>query len=468
MTILIAILFCLVAVFLVVLVFRQHQSGEVELLSVRNVAILGFIIFQCTSTAIALITEDTSQYVVNNFASTGFMFLCYVLVFLFVALKVYKSGWVSSRMAGFMPTAWIVPHDGVLVLMAFVATMLSIALKFASTLGVFGIVASTLSVGMGAVAAGLVGWAWGRRLLNPLLVIVGVIVVAINFGIALQDTFGRRGLVAIGGALLWGMYYSHWRYLPMGGLMKRLALVCIPPILFVAAFTSVRGGTDDRTSSGNIAAIVSGANLKSGLVALFSGQQCGAVSLWLLEAYPEDHQYRNMSMLWHFIIYPVPRILWEDKPLPLSSEIPHIAQLEDVPRDALTIGPGIIGTAQADGGFPVLLLYAVLAGLFLRFFDELVRKNPYSPFIILPIGSALGHILGLPRGSASAFGFLSVMTIFGTLIIMVMIGKAVQMGKQPAYLVEGEDEFDDPTDESLDDEDYDEEYDEEYGGAHAA
>ena len=92
-----------IAIWLVWLMFHQHNKGEVELFSVRNVAILGFIIFQCTSTALTLFSGDYWNYVVNEPAKTGFMYVCFVLLFLGVALPVCRTRAASPAACTFMP-----------------------------------------------------------------------------------------------------------------------------------------------------------------------------------------------------------------------------------------------------------------------------------------------------------------------------------------------------------------------------
>ena len=90
------------------------------------------------------------------------------------------------------------------------------------------------------------------------------------------------------------------------------------------------------------------------------------------------------------------------------------------------MGPGIIGHSIADGGWPVLFLYAILFGIFLRFFDEIVSLNPHSVFMIIPIGAALGQVIGLARGETSTFAMAYVMSVGGSMLLMIIIAKFLE------------------------------------------
>ena len=109
--------------------------------------------------------------------------------------------------------------------------------------------------------------------------------------------------------------------------------------------------------------------------------------------------------------------------------------------DRLKLGPGIIGHAAAEGGWYAVIVYAIVGGLFFRFFDEIITLNLESPFVVLAVGSAMGHYIGLPRGSVPNFAFLAVMTVAGALVMMVMLGRLSDR-MAPAHLSK-DDELDD-------------------------
>lgn len=427
MTTIIAVYLCVLTASLFVLMLRQHLNGTCELISIRNVAILGFIIFQLTSPAISLFSESFRPYYIIDPARTGLQFAAMTSVFLVVALWSYRRGWGATRLAQLVPRSWATPNDPSLLLLSVIVTVLAAALRFGVPVPLIGLVAYHVSSGLAAVASGLVAWVWGRRLLNPLLLCFGVLIVAANFGIVMSGAFGRRGLVAVGAALIWGMYYSHWRHLATPAILSRLAIVSIPPLLVVALYTSVRHSLQhDRTMREHVREMTAHGNFGEGLIGLAGGQNVGSVSMWLIQAYPESFDYRHLMTVRYFFFYPIPRMWWPEKPRGLGQMIASQAELPDVDQKALTIGPGVIGTAAAEGGWYALLIYAVLGGLFLRFFDQIVVINHSSPLVVLPVGAALGEVLGLARGGVGSFAFITVMVVAGSLLCMVVISKFVE------------------------------------------
>ena len=73
-----------------------------------------------------------------------------------------------------------------------------------------------------------------------------------------------------------------------------------------------------------------------------------------------------------------------------------------------------------------MIVLIVLGGLFLRFLDEIVQLNPHSPFVVLAVASSLGQILGIARGSVGLFTFNAMLTIAGSLLCIVLLGKLVE------------------------------------------
>lgn len=435
------------AIFLVAFVIYEHVQGKCHLLSVRNVAILGFILFQVTSGATALYYDAWGRLFLSNPAATGALYALWATTFLAIALFVYNRGYIANRLARALPDLSAVPGGGTLLMTSIVFSVLAVFFKFVLIyVPVLGILASTVANGLAAVACVLIGWVWARQFLNPVMImIVGVIFMA-NFLTVMSGTFGRRGLVAVGAALLWGLYYSHWRHLRTMAMMQRMALVAAGPIVLIALFTAVRGYLDDDRDVGTRVASMREAGfdrVQSGMMDMMAGQHCAAHSMWLMESFPDDFQYRHMASLWHFIIYPVPRAMWEDKPESLGIEMPKLARVEGVDRNLVNLGVGVLGSAAADGGWYALIFYAIFAGIFLRFFDEASRVNGYGPFVVAPMGAALGQVLGLARGETSAFAALTVLSVAGTLFFMIAIHYVVARAGWTIKLAEENDEFDD-------------------------
>jgi hypothetical protein len=163
---------------------------------------------------------------------------------------------------------------------------------------------------------------------------------------------------------------------------------------------------------------MSGANINVGAKSLMSGQACGAVALWIFEKYPHEFEYKHLFSFRYMAYWFVPRVIWEEKPEPLSKEIATLGRLLHVNRDVITLPPGVVGYAAAEGGFYALVLYALFFGQFTRFFDDLITMNPDNPYIILPVGCATGNFLGLARGDIAIFTNLALIGFVASFLMI--------------------------------------------------
>lgn len=413
--------------FLILWMMWEHHRKIHDLLSLRNLFLVGFIVFQLSSAATSLYLDDFGNYRVRYPRQAGVEFAAMCTVFLLVFLWAYRRGWIARWLAGKLPQTTAAPSGFFLLTIGVVLTLLGIILRVALQVSLLAILANYAAIGFAAIACGLVGWVWGRRLLNPAMILVGLLIVAVNLANAVWGEFGRRSLIAVFGALIWGMYYSYWRYLPLGSLLYRLAMVSLGPLLIVALFTSVRSSSErDRTAQEHFEAVVQSGQVGEGMWQLLSGQGTAVVAMWVIENYPERFEYRHLMTLWYTVAIDVPRAWWPDKPLPLSKQIPAQAKIPNVNWRSLTLPAGIVGNAAAEGGWYALVIYAIFLGLFVRFFDQLVQNTLSSPFVVLAVGSALGQVLGLARGEASLFANTFLLTFASAGICMVAAGKLVQ------------------------------------------
>jgi hypothetical protein len=209
-------------------------------------------------------------------------------------------------------------------------------------------------------------------------------------------------------------------------MLQTLAIVAAPAVIALALFTSVRGkGAADVGAVGQFQAMAQG-SVKEGLLDLLSGQGTGPTAMWTIENYPERFQGGPFQTITYTFTHNIPRAIWEGKPEPLSKEIAANADVEGVDQGKITIPPGIVGYAAAEGGLIALLAYAAFFATILRYFDELVRRNPYTPLVVLPVACQLGQIIGLFRGDPSLFINVYVYSFVGCYFTCIYLGKAIE------------------------------------------
>ncbi len=455
MTLLIAGYCYVLAALVVGYMLRQYARGRHDLLSLRNIALVGFVVFQLTSAAQVMRANGAGPFALQDPVGTGLRYAVWSTVFLVAFITAYAYAPGINRLASVPKPVRIDVSDRSLRLFAIVCLVTGAACMLLPIPLVMH-VTSKVGFSLMAIAAGLAGWLWARRPHAIEVIIPALFVLGAALACSLIVGFGRRPLIAVAGCFMFAAYFSRWRYLPPKSVMVRLAMLAVPAVLAVAMFTAARGGLRD-TSAGPVAQIkaVATANPANGLAMLADGQGTAAKSMWIMENFPEQQAYRPLSTLLYAAYFPVPRAWWEGKPETLSMQLPHLARVQLVNRDVLTLGPGAIGHAAADGGFPVLILYAVIAALALRFADEIIVRHATQPLVVLPVVCALGQILGLARGEAGVFASIYAISAVGSWVYIALAAKAlVRLGlvgsdAAPAFRID----------------DYQDQYDFEYYGS---
>ena len=144
-----------------------------------------------------------------------------------------------------------------------------------------------------------------------------------------------------------------------------------------------------------------------GALQLLGGQDAAANSMWVIENRPEPYPYDTLASLEYFLAHPIPRVIWDDKPLGLGTVMVK-QSMETGVGEGFSLGPGLIGHIVNDNPWIALPLYAILLGAWLRILDDLLVRFAYQPYLVLPLGIELGEIMGLPRGELGFFAFRAI------------------------------------------------------------
>jgi hypothetical protein len=428
MTTIVAAYMYVLAASLLGMMLYQYYKGTHDLLSFRNVLILGFVVFQVTGAVQSILTgHERPTFGMEDPERTTVIYAAMVTTIVAVFLLTYHSIELPDRVAAKLPTARNVPNVALLWALAVTLLIVGAALRFGVEIPLVREITRIVGIVCLCAACGVAGWIWGPRFFNPFVAAGVTLVVATAGALAMTQAFGRRSLVAIAMAVLWALYYSHFRYIPIKSALWRLGVVALVPLMFVAAVSSVRDAGDRRRTAGEqISEIRAQGDWRTGIRLLLAGQDAARNSLWLIEQYPENFETRHLFTIRYAAVYVIPRVWWPEKPIPLSDQLPHMGRAQKVNRDRLTLGPGIIGHSAAEGGWYALIIYGFVAGLFVRLLDSLVQRNSFQPLIVIPLGASFGHFIGLPRGETAAFFFLFACGVSLTWLIMISLGKVIE------------------------------------------
>jgi len=441
-----AFILYLLSAFLVVMMLFQYYRGTVDLLSLRNLYLGGFIIFQSNNAARVLWNEYFGEYPVVNLPGTPTIFVMMALMYIIIFLVTYQSGFLVSKFAATRAKAYRTPNVASMLTIAVVFAVLGVIFRMIFTklpIPLFPQVFHPVGAGLLFVAAAIAGGAWAPRLTNPVIggVSAGVILIAM---VPILGDFSRRDILGLAMAFIWGCYHAHWRHLGPMQAMMRLGAVGAAGFILLSAHTAIRGAFIEKDLSfTQVIELMRGANVSSGASDLASGQDSGAISMWLIETRPEQFPYDTFHTARMLLTHPIPRMIYPDKPTALALTVPKQAGSNEQKAEAFNVGPGIIGHIANDNPWLALVPYAVFFGLFLRLLDDLVKWNAANPFVLLPIGVGLGNIIALARGETGHFLFMGMLNMLGAYIAMqVFVRTATTFGFVMRY-DESQDQHDD-------------------------
>jgi O-Antigen ligase len=141
----------------------------------------------------------------------------------------------------------------------------------------------------------------------------------------------------------------------------------------------------------------------------------------MVKSYPAKYSYEGFNDFFAVLANPIPRSLWPGKPV-LSGAKDLSSQSSFILSGPLTMGTtslsfSIVGDAYKAAGLPGLLIYALVYGLFILYFDGIIyyarKKNPLSVGI-------LGMALFLAFWGYRAF-FALVSFLYPVLLLLLLL-----------------------------------------------
>jgi len=400
-----AIFLSLVTVWLAGSMIAAARSGRVDLFSVRNFFLLGFIVFQLTSATLTLLTGYYDAVQCQDYAKTGTIYTILALLFLFLYLLFYRKGGWATRTACRIGGRYGQIGTGSTLLLATLFMIGSLLFRLVlSQIPVFGVLSMIIASGLAAAAAGLAAWAWAPRWTNPAITLWALLIIGTSLATVFAGDFGRRNALDILLACMWGAHHGHWKRVGLKRARTQILTVAGGAMVFMAAFTA---GRKDSTLDRNMSLTESfsrlgDGDLGKGFLDMATGQAAAACSMWIIETRPDPFEYDTFHTVRYFLFHPIPRILWENKPIGLGSAMTEQARVRGRSKE-FSFGPGLVGHIVNDNPWVSLVTYAFGFAFMMKFMDELVRRHPYNAFIVIPLGVALGDIVGIPRGEAGFF-----------------------------------------------------------------
>lgn len=401
--------------------------GTGDLLTAKNFFLLGGINYVGIAGLKAAYSPDEFRILeyepqdYRNFVAGAFTFFVAFLI----AYAVIK---LPRRLAGRTLRKWPAATPGVLYFMTLAAVSFSIVgfvapniqgvAQFLSQLGNKAIIIP--------VALGFAAWFQAKR--NPVLLITLLGVLLLSMLLSILGGGGRRTMLGVLMAIpicwYWfSLRYKHWATTSI--LLGSMFLVAFSLLLGYSAVRHFdRRGDMKERNLGSAAEALTQLPKEifntSGLETML-GQNAAQTSLAAIHIYSNEydpepfHTVKFVSTIW------IPRAFWEDKPLGLGYMLPKKTRTRGT---RATWGPGIVGHGFHEGGLHMLVFYGVIMGLGMRYWDELMVRQPRNAYLMACFASMSGHIFGWCRGDIGTFT-IQLVGAFITLMLFCFAGRLV-------------------------------------------
>ncbi len=393
------------------IILVPYLRGKSELMTSWNFFLVGSICFVGVSGLEA--AYQPMVFRIFDYSSSDYAkFLLGATVFFGVLILTYYLVGLPKKLAAIYPRKWPPATTPVLFFtLPFVVLL--------ATLSIFpppieGLSQVLVQLGNKAIvfAFVLAFVAWYRMPINVLLLLVLGAVVCVTMVYAVMAGGGRRTLLGVLLVLPVCLYWLRFRHRgPVFNLAAIGGLGAVALVL-IGAYTEVRhfdrhGVRLERTFSSSVDALQSVPGRVSRVnMSEYAGQHAVQFSLAAIHLYTNYLEPEPFHAPWFVISNPWPRRLWPhnwpEKPKGLGSTLPREAD-----HWVVTWGPGIVGHGYHEGGAnwgPVVLaLYAVICGLSMRYFDELLARQPGNPYLLGALCAMTGHIVGWTRGGIGPF-----------------------------------------------------------------
>ena len=161
------------------MILKQGFSRKVELFSVRNLYLIGFVIYHVVGPIKALSSQSFFGFRIENPRATGNVLLLYVwvyfLVYLFSYHRIKVVRWFAGKMSGLPSEA----PDSMLMILAVVLVVIGVPIRlFSHYIPVVGPALTNVALAMAAISCAAAGWVWSQRKFNPFVLSLTIAILA--------------------------------------------------------------------------------------------------------------------------------------------------------------------------------------------------------------------------------------------------------------------------------------------------
>jgi len=394
-----------------------------DLLSFRNFFLLGFCFFYGLATFF-LAFMDPGGFIYSPNGS-GYLPLA-ICTPLFAAIFLLGDRWghrfdLAQRL---VPKLSIVPTTASLFFGIGLCLLLAVLGLF--PLGdYFTALLAQVRPGLASCAAGLATYYLISKKFNPIAWALFLGVFVLSLLICVTGGIDRRYSLSVFLVVGWVWYFTDLRYKNIGFTLSKLAIGGAVVAMFLVVYSGIRGVGEEQRSFTARAELLRDAarnptEVKKGALESVLFQDAPINTIYIMENYPLNQSLDPFNGLIFFATNPIPRTMWENKPLGLGYSLQMQFGIE------ANLGPGIIGHGWSEGMWLGVIGYALIFGLISGVLDRATATNATNPFFLSVYGAEMGNYVGLPRGETSLF---LVICFSGAVACIIVLGLMNLVGK---------------------------------------
>jgi len=410
----------LVVVIIYGVILNNLRTGKYDLLSWRNVFIMGFAQFYGFGTYYTITLRYGSDIYVAG--PEGLLKLFLAIPFFLILLAIcFKIGERWKNFGKYIPALRLpVTDPGIVIatLLLVAAGIVASALPMVSYLNVLIV---QIRGGMAGTAAGLATYYLIARKFNPIAWMLFGLVVVSAMLVGMVGETGRRGLLGVLMGIAWMWWYYALRHNSLGSKMVKLGSIGAVTFVFIMLYASFRGEGGNTSADGGfslsmraqqITEFAKNPMIQKNAILNMMGSDAPTDTMFIMENYPNSFEYQYFNGALFFLSNPIPRYLWPGKPIGMGKMV------QEQLGTPANLGVGILGHGWAEGGWFGIATYAIFFGILIGALDRLIRERSWNPYFVAAIGANLGNVFGLARGETSLFLLLVVSGFIGAVVVL--------------------------------------------------
>ena len=411
-----------------VLLVTPIVQRKTDVFTSWNLFLIGAIMFTGLS---GFNAAKQGHYLPSYRATDYYMYYAGTLLFYAASFFGYYVWKFPRRFAGRHLLAWPKLSGGVLVALTIILSLMGIFQRVqvpvplvGQLLFQFGVASPLLSF-----ACAFIAWYRSPRniMLVALLVGVGVMTLLMVLGVG----GSRRYLMAVLAVVPISLYWIWLRYKPTTTIVVWLLVALFVGVPVIKGFSAIRhhmgsAGLSPTERAIRVVQALPKAIVSGGSSEGFMGQDSVESAILAIHMLNDNSERITVSHF-HSLIYiftnPVPRQLWEGKPVGFGSILPVAAGLPKRGINA-NLGVNVAGQCFYDGGLHTHILYGLIFAAFLRFYDELLVRQAGNPILIGGLVFMAPQLIAFPRGGVETMG-LQIILGFAVVVMTGWIARMV-------------------------------------------